>query len=182
MADRRGRDAGFTDASPESTSSPPIPSPDSPERGRRTSDRAPFTTIPEHTIPTYLTTTQSPADSHGLGIQPHSSSPEEAGARDRSARPPFGSKNITPTTPTTEEQTYHSATTAYDPVATYGLDEEDSPRRYSRRPAAYHSNTDPLHSSTERLTRNIGAESIRSTQSRKSKYDSELMQIRCSNW
>jgi hypothetical protein len=182
MADRRGRDADFTGASPESaasppTASPPTASPVSPDRHVRT------TSQPEHAVAAYVVNPRSPADAPGLGIQQDaSSSPSAASpATARRLRVRIVS-NTSPTGPaaaglkslSNEEGTYSSANTYYDPAASsYGLDGEDeAPRRYRGTPT-FQSTSDQSHAAAVGLARSVGAESMRSTQSRRSKYDSE---------
>jgi len=90
--------------------------------------------------------------------------------------------NTTPRTPGSEEtfspqshsRTF-SATTAYDPSARYGLGEDDvTPNRYSRRSQSYQQpGPGQFERSTDRLNK-LAPESIRSAQSRGSKYDSTL--------
>jgi hypothetical protein len=67
----------------------------------------------------------------------------------------------------------YSTSTAYEPTSPYdgAFSREDvPPNRYSRRPQSLQA-SNAEYSSTERL--NVGAESIQSTRSRRSRYDSE---------
>jgi hypothetical protein len=83
------------------------------------------------------------------------------------ARPPYEARGF-------------SSLTAYDPTSDYAGGIEDAPgnrytlpNRYSRQQTLGPSAGPVEFTSTERLTRNVGAESIRSAQSRRSKYDSK---------
>jgi hypothetical protein len=189
MADRRGRDADFTGASPETNASPPVASPVSPERTsqpeRAAADyvsdpqRYSVTARPEQAVAAYVISPQP--DAPGLGIQQGASPPATAGAPDRRLKVRIVS-NPSPggtpiggglRSPAAEEGTYSTANTYYDPAASgYGLDDDDdAPRRYRKKPT-YQPVADAGQTPSIALSRSVGAESIRSTQSRRSKYDS----------
>ena len=194
MADRRGRDADFTGASPDSNASLTGASPLSPERpSQREPAAADFvsnpqrysqTARPEQAMAAYVINPQLPADAPGLGIQQDASpsSAATAGAPDRRLKVRIVSNPSpggTPTggglrSPPAEEGTYSTANTYYDAGPSgYGLDDDDdAPRRYRRAPQ-YQRAPDPVQAPSIGLARSVGAESMRSTQSRRSKYDSE---------
>jgi hypothetical protein len=100
--------------------------------------------------------------------------------RDPISRVSVGSRNNTPQTPGTAStfspNVHHrsySATTAYDPSERYGLGDEDAAsNRYNRRSQTYQGSTGQFESSTERLNKGVGTPSVRSTTSKRSKYDS----------
>jgi hypothetical protein len=193
MADRRGRDADFTGASPDSNASPTGASPVSPERisqpDRAAGDFVPNpqrysqTARPEQAMAAYVINPQLPEDAPGLGIQPDAapSAATTGGAPDRRLKvrivsnpsPGGAAAGGTSRSPAAEEGTYSTANTYYDGPSGYGLDDDDdAPRRYRRAPN-YQPTPDPGQAPSIRLARSVGAESIRSTQSRRSKYDSK---------
>lgn len=193
MADRRGRDADFTGASPETNASPPVASPVSPERTSQPERAADYasnpqrysvTARPEQAMAAYVISPQPDADAPGLGIQQGASPPAAVGAPDRRLKVRIVS-NPSPggtpiggglRSPPAEEGTHSTANTYYDPAASgYGLDDvnddDDAPRRYRKKPT-YQPVADAGQTPSIALSRSVGAESIRSTQSRRSKYDS----------
>lgn len=193
MADRRGRDADFTGTSPDSNASPTRASPVSPDRpSQPAADFAPNTqrysqtAHPEQAMAAYVVNPQPPATAPGLGIQQGAAPAAVAAAgaerplrvRIISNPSPGGAAAGSGSRPSSaEEGTYSTAHTYYDPGPTgYGLDDDDhdddAPRRYQRGPA-YQPVPDPGLAPSIGITRSYGAESIRSTQSRRSKYDSE---------
>jgi hypothetical protein len=64
------------------------------------------------------------------------------------------------------------SSTAYDPVGAYVQGSNELPNRYGRQSQASLGGLEPPRSSTERLTKNMATASIRSSQSKRSKYDS----------
>jgi hypothetical protein len=124
--------------------------------------------------------------SQGLGINP--TSPGEAlGSREPLPRVAVGSRPSAPRTPSSAEtfspqshnRTY-SATTAYDPSERYGLgglgDDDVAPNRYGRRQQTNQPLPGQFERSTEQLNPGGATESIMSRQSKRSKYDSMLIE------
>jgi hypothetical protein len=119
--------------------------------------------------------------SGGLGLAMQSPPLPVAGSQMRGT-PPTGFSNSprTPgsvgvqfTPPSGFTGTPNMSNLPYDPVGAYAQVDDELPNRYDRRSQTSMGGLEPLHSSTERLTgKKMATTSIRSTQSKRSKYDS----------